>query len=75
MIDLATCMTVKSAELRAGKKNAIEVSTAETIFYMYADSEKEKDEWIGAIGRAIVQSSATYTRDDGGDDSNSDEDD
>jgi hypothetical protein len=28
---------------------------------MYADSEKEKDEWIGAIGRAIVQSSRTFT--------------
>ena len=64
MIDLATCMTVKSAELRAGKKNAIEVSTNETVFYMYADTEKEKDEWIGAIGRAIVQSSATYTKDE-----------
>ena len=32
-----------------------QVSTADTVFYMYADSEKEKDEWIGAIGRAIVQ--------------------
>ena len=31
---------------------------------MFADSEKEKDEWIGAIGRAIVQSSVTYTNDD-----------
>ena len=72
MIDLATCMTVKSAELRAGKKNAIEVSTNETVFYMYADTEKEKDEWIGAIGRAIVQSSATYTKDEE-DDYNSDD--
>ena len=25
---------------------------------MYADSEKEKDEWIGHIGRAIVRSSS-----------------
>lgn len=60
MIDLSTCMTVKSAELKAGKKNAIEVSTKDMTYYMYADSEKEKDEWIGAIGRSIVQSSATY---------------
>ncbi len=64
MIDLSTCMTVKSAELKAGKKNAIEVSTQDTTFFMFADSEKEKDEWIGAIGRAIVQSSVTYTNDD-----------
>ena len=77
MIDLSSCMTVKSAELKAGKKNAIEVSTADTTFFMYADTEKEKDEWIGAIGRAIVQSSATFTTDDGVDPENynSDEDD
>ena len=50
MIDLSTCMTVKSAELKAGKKNAIELSTAETKFLMFADTEKDKDEWIGAIG-------------------------
>jgi hypothetical protein len=61
IIDLSQCMTVKSAELKAGKKHAIEVSTLETTFFMYADSEKEKDDWIGAIGRAIVQASATFT--------------
>jgi len=42
MIDLSACMTVKSAELKAGKRNAIEVSTADTTFYMFADTEKEK---------------------------------
>ena len=31
------------------------MSTKEITSYMYADSEKEKDEWIGVIGRAIVQ--------------------
>lgn len=63
MIDLSTCMTVKSAELKVGKKNAIEVSTKESTFYLYADTDKEKDEWIGAIGRSIVQSSSTFTKD------------
>jgi hypothetical protein len=67
VIDLSQCMTVKSAELKAGKKNAIEVSTLDTTFYMYADTEKEKDDWIGAIGRSIVQASATFTNDDGAD--------
>jgi hypothetical protein len=75
MIDLSSCMTVKSAELKAGKKNAIEVSTDETIYYMFADTEKEKDEWIGAIGRAIVQSSGTFTNDDGVDPDNYNSDD
>ena len=47
MIDLSSCMTVKSAELKAQKRNALEVSTPETTFLMYADTEKEKDDWIG----------------------------
>jgi hypothetical protein len=79
MIDLSQCMTVKSAEIKAGKKNAIEVSTADTVFFMYADSEKEKDDWIGAIGRSIVQASATFTNEDGkegdSEDSSSDDND
>lgn len=78
MIDLSSCMTVKSAELKAQKRNALEVSTPETTFLMYADSEKEKDDWIGAVGRAIVKSSTTYTQDDrdaDDDDSNSSDDD
>ena len=39
---------------QAGKKNAIEVSTKENTYYMYADTEKEKDDWIGAIGRFVL---------------------
>ena len=44
---------------------ALQVSTPDTTFLMYADSEKEKDDWIGAIGRAIVRCSSTFTNDDG----------
>ena len=140
MIDLATCTTVKSAELKAQKRNALEVSTQTTTFLMvrqrasgfwmncpdrfavakriaqrfalaeqmpsaprwqnelpsasrwlsesqiaqrftqqnthnhsqYADTEKEKDDWIGSVGRAIVRCSSTYA-DDG--EYNSDDDD
>ena len=75
MIDLAHCMTVKSAELKAKKKHALEVSTPETTFLMFANSEKEKDDWIGAIGRAIVRCSTTYTNDDGMDANSGDESD
>mmetsp|Transcript_5029 Transcript_5029/g.5158 ORF Transcript_5029/g.5158 Transcript_5029/m.5158 type:complete len:144 (+) Transcript_5029:91-522(+) len=67
MIDLSTCLTVKSADIKTRRKNSIEVSTAENTFLMFADSEKEKDDWIGSIGRAIVQSSTTYTGEDGRD--------
>lgn len=30
---------------------------------MYAETENEKDEWIGAIGRAIVRYSSAFTGD------------
>lgn len=36
--------------------------------------EKEKDEWIGAIGRAIVQASRTFTTENDEDPENSDSD-
>ncbi|CBK20961.2 uncharacterized protein [Blastocystis hominis] len=55
VIDLSRCQTVKSADEKTHKKHSIEVSTTEQTYYMYASSEKDKDEWIGAIGRAIVQ--------------------
>lgn len=42
---------------------------------MYADKEKEKDEWIGAIGRAIVQASGTFTHEDNADPDNLNSDD
>ena len=75
MIDLSICMTVKSAHIKTGQKHALEIATDDTVYFMYADTEKEKDEWIGAVGRAIVQSSSTFQRDDGTDDQNSDDDD
>lgn len=73
-IDLRDCLTVKSAEDKTNKKFAFEIATREQVFYMYADSEKEKDEWIGAIGRAIVRSSPAYVNDadEGDEDEDSD---
>lgn len=54
MIDLATCMTVKSAEQKAQKRFALEVSTPDTTYLMYADTEKEKDDWIGECGYHVM---------------------
>ncbi|CAK9038493.1 Pleckstrin homology domain-containing protein 1 (AtPH1), partial [Durusdinium trenchii] len=64
-IDLKDCLTVKSAEDKTNKKNSFEVATPQEVFFLYADSEKEKDDWIGAIGRAIVRFSSAYMPDDG----------
>jgi len=63
MIDLAICTTVKSADMKARKRHSFEISTPETTFLLYADTEKEKDDWIGSVGRSIVRCSSTYTRD------------
>jgi hypothetical protein len=65
MIDLSDCLTVKSAEMKIQKKNAIEVSTKDgQTYFMFAKTDQEKDEWIGAIGRSIVQSGSTYQDDE-----------
>lgn len=60
MMDLGTATTVKSADIKSGKNNSFEISTHEHMYFMYADSEKEKDDWIGSVGRAIVRSSGTF---------------
>lgn len=44
---------MKSAEDKTGKSFAFEVATPDATYYMHADSEKQKDEWIGAIGRCV----------------------
>ncbi len=60
MIDLSTATTVKSADVKSRKKNSFEVSTHDMTYLMYTDSEKEKDDWIGSIGRSIVRASGTF---------------
>ena len=60
MIDLAVCTTVKSADLKSKKRHSLEISTPETCYLLYADTEAEKDDWIGRVGKAIVRCSRTY---------------
>ena len=60
MIDLASCTTVKSADLKSKKRHSLEISTPETQYLLYADSETAKDDWIGRVGKAIVRCSRTY---------------
>ena len=60
MIDLSQCTTVKSADLKSKKRNSFEISTPETTYLLYADTEKEKDDWIGSVGKSIVRCSNTY---------------
>jgi len=30
------------------------------MYLLFADNEKEKDDWIGAVGKSIVRSSRTF---------------
>ena len=60
MIDLSTCTTVKSADIKSRKRNSFEISTPTFTYLLYADSEKEKDDWIGNVGKSIVRCSATF---------------
>jgi hypothetical protein len=60
MMDLANCTTVKSADLKSRKRHSFEISTPETCHLLYADTEAEKDDWIGRVGKAIVRCSRTY---------------
>jgi len=60
MIDLSTCTTVKSADIKSHKIYSFEISTPDMTYLLYADNEKEKDDWIGCVGRSIVRASATY---------------
>jgi hypothetical protein len=60
MMDLAHCTTVKSADLKAKKRHSFEISTPDTCYLLYADTETLKDDWIGRVGKAIVRCSRTY---------------
>ena len=60
MMDLASCTTVKSADLKSKKRHSFEISTPETQYLLYADTESQKDDWIGRVGKAIVRCSRTY---------------
>jgi hypothetical protein len=59
----AHCTTVKSADLKSKKRHSFEISTPETTYLLYADTESAKDDWIGRVGKAIVRCSRTFYQD------------
>ena len=60
---------------RVNKTYAFQVALSEETFFMFAETEKDKDEWIGAIGKAIVKTSMAYNQDDDDDESDDESDD
>jgi len=64
VIDLKDCLTVKSAENQS-RPHCFQISTPNCTYYLCADSEADKDKFVGAIGRSIVRYSSAYTNEDG----------
>ncbi|KAI3435962.1 hypothetical protein D9Q98_002020 [Chlorella vulgaris] len=57
IIEVNKCLSIKGAEDAINKPHAFEISTTDQNMYFIADSDKEKEDWINAVGRAIVRHS------------------
>jgi len=66
-IDLKVFSSVKSSEDFTGKANSFDVYSPDFVFSMAAECESDKEDWIRAIGRAIVMSHTTLTQEDNDD--------
>lgn len=67
VIDVNKCLSIKGAEDTVNKPFAFEVSTNNESMFFIAESEKEKEDWINAVGRAIVKHSRSLLEHDRGD--------
>mmetsp|Transcript_28886 Transcript_28886/g.53073 ORF Transcript_28886/g.53073 Transcript_28886/m.53073 type:complete len:137 (-) Transcript_28886:749-1159(-) len=67
VIDVNNCLSIKGAEDTINKPYAFEISTQTDNQFFIADSDKEKEDWINAIGRAIVKHSRSLLDHDRGD--------
>lgn len=58
IISVNNCLSIKGAEDTLNKPHAFEITIhpVDRMFFI-ADSEKEKEDWINSIGRAIVKHS------------------
>lgn len=68
VIDLRVFSSVKSSEDFTNRSHSFDVYSADMVFSMVAGSENEKEDWIRAIGRAIVISRTKSWQDENEDD-------
>jgi len=66
VIDLRVFSSVKSSEDYTNRAHSFDVYSADMVFSMVATTESEKEDWIRAIGRAIVISRTKAWQDDEG---------
>lgn len=64
VIDLRVFSSVKSSEDYTNKPNSFDVYSTDMVFSMVADTESEKEDWIRAIGKAIVLSHTKSLQED-----------
>ena len=57
VVRIDQCLSIKCAEEAVHKPYAFEISTGETCMFFVAESEREKEEWINSVGRAIIRHS------------------
>lgn len=60
VISAATSLTVKGAEDVLHKPFSFELSTPHSTMFFVADCDKDKEDWINSIGRAIVLHSRSH---------------
>eukprot|EP00164_Ancoracysta_twista_P000809 GFYU01001065.1.p1 GENE.GFYU01001065.1~~GFYU01001065.1.p1 ORF type:complete len:130 (-),score=32.40 GFYU01001065.1:171-560(-) len=58
-IDLSKCRTIRSAEEKTQKEYSFEITVPDRTYYIFADNEKDKCEWMRAISRTIVCSTSS----------------
>mmetsp|Transcript_3204 Transcript_3204/g.5507 ORF Transcript_3204/g.5507 Transcript_3204/m.5507 type:complete len:148 (+) Transcript_3204:96-539(+) len=63
-IDVNKCLSIKGAEDTINKPCSFEISTHTESMFFIADTEKEKEDWINAVGRAIVKHSRSLLDND-----------
>ncbi|KAJ1631650.1 hypothetical protein T492DRAFT_994089 [Pavlovales sp. CCMP2436] len=56
VVDLRACGTVKSADEITNKAHSFTVQVPDRNFYFACANEKERNEWVAAIGRATTES-------------------
>lgn len=67
VIEVNKCLSIKGAEDVLNKPHAFELSTTEDSMFFIADTVKEKEDWINAVGKAIVRHSKSLLDNDHGD--------
>ena len=60
MLDLVDCLSAKVADTKSKKKNGLEIIINNESYMLAAQIEKDRDDWISYIGRAIVKHSSIY---------------